>query len=131
MGNLNLFGGFGWVNGCLKLGRVLNDGNRFRSEYNSLDFELEIEQVIADGFEDGEPLDFAEVEPVFGDFELAADFFLPDDFRCEGHVENLLPYFFSRIEKPALQCSLLAAQDEVAAHFLNAHSLFLVESGNF
>ena len=130
-GELKFFRGLGWANGCLRLGRVLNYGNRFWCEDDSLDFELEVEQVIADGFEDGQSLDFAEVELVFGDFELAADFFLPDDFRREGHVENLLPYFFAGVEKSALQCSLLAAQDEVTAHFLNAHSLFLVESGNF
>ncbi len=56
---------------------MLNHSHRLRSEGHFSDFEFEVEQVIADGFEDGQSLDIAEVEPVLGNFEITADFFSP------------------------------------------------------
>ncbi len=109
---------------------VLNYGNRLWGKDDFLDLEFEVEQVVADGFDDGEPLDLAQVELVLGDFKIAADFFLADDLRREGHIGDLLAQFFPSIEKQAFQLSFLASQNEVAAHFLNAYPLFLIESGN-
>ncbi len=79
---------------------VLNHSHRLRSEDHFSDFEFEVEQVIADGFEDGESLDIAEVEPVLGNFEITADFFFADDLRRkQWHVGNLLPKLLTGIEE--------------------------------
>ena len=94
----------------LKVRYDLNYRNGLRGEDDLFDFEFQVEQVFAEGFKDGESLDFGEVQLILGDLKIAADFFLADNlWREHRHVGDLLPQLVTRVEKQAFQFSLLTA----------------------
>ena len=62
-----------------------------------MDFEFQVEQVFAEGFEDGQSLDLGEVQLALGDFEFAADFFLADDLRREQRTLGIFSCSFCNL----------------------------------